>query len=66
VTTLVLHYDKQNKEIIIYNSNKHVHSSFTHTLLPFCFSKILNCSWHFVLNQKRWKKNLNDTSIGYY
>jgi hypothetical protein len=49
VTTLVLHYDKQNKEIIIYNSNKHFHSSFTHTLLPFCFSKIFNCSWHFVL-----------------
>jgi hypothetical protein len=39
VTTLVLHFDKQNKEIVIYNSNKHFHSSFTHTLLPFCFSK---------------------------
>jgi hypothetical protein len=58
VTTLVLHFDKQNKEIIIYNSNKHFHSSFTHTLLPFCFSKIFDCSWHFVLNQKSWKKNL--------
>jgi len=34
---LVLQYGKQNKEIIIYNSNKH--SSFTHTLLQFCFSK---------------------------
>ena len=41
VTTLVLHYDKQNKEIIIYNSNKHFHSSFTHTLLPFFFLKYL-------------------------
>jgi hypothetical protein len=40
VTTLVLHFDKQNKEIVIYNSNKHFHSSFTHSLLPFCFSKI--------------------------
>jgi hypothetical protein len=30
---LLLHFDKQNKEIIIYNSNKHFHSSFTHTLL---------------------------------
>jgi hypothetical protein len=29
VTTLFLHFDKQNKEIIIYNSNKHFHSSFT-------------------------------------
>ena len=58
MTTLVLHFDKQNKEIIIYNSNRHFHSSFTHTLLPFCFSKIFDCSWHFVLNQKSWKKNL--------
>jgi hypothetical protein len=39
VNTLVLQYGKQNKEIIIYNSNKHFHSSFTHTLLQFCFSK---------------------------
>ena len=32
-------------------------------------SKILNCSWHFVLNQKSWKKNLitmNQTNKKYY
>ena len=34
------------------NSNKHFHSSFTFALLQFCFSKILNCSWHFALNLK--------------
>jgi hypothetical protein len=49
VTTLVLHYDKQNKEIIIYNNNnKHFHSSFTHTLLQFTSA----CMCFFFLNQK--------------
>jgi hypothetical protein len=55
-----------NPVIIIYNSNKHFHSSFTHTLLPFCFSKIFDCSWHSVLNLKSWKKNLITYIFNYF
>jgi hypothetical protein len=47
---------KINENIVMINTD--FHSSFTHILLPFCFSKLFNCSWHFVLNQKSWKKNL--------
>ena len=51
------------KNLLIYNSNIHFHSSFTHTILQFCFSKILNCSQHFALNQKNKKTPDNDMWI---
>ena len=56
VTTMVLHYDKENKEIIIYNSTKHFHSSFTHTLLSFVFLKYLIAPNILYFNQKSRKK----------
>jgi hypothetical protein len=49
-------FDKQIMKCIIYNSKKHFRSLFTHTLLQFCFSKILNCSQHVALNKKTEKQ----------
>jgi hypothetical protein len=56
VTTLVLQYDKQNKEIIIFNSNKHFHSSFTHTLTILFFKKKLIAPDILYLIKKKMKK----------